>query len=56
MIVPLPDEYADELLWHMSHCSACRWAKLSPNPAANYCERARQLVKLTTEQRHGKVE
>lgn len=53
---PLPGGWADELLWHHQQCATCRWAKLSPNPAANMCERGKQLIRLTLEERHGRLE
>lgn len=49
MTIPLPGGWADELIWHRSNCPACR-------APGNRCARGAQLVRLTLEERHGKVE
>lgn len=54
--VPLPGDRADELLAHYERCTKCRMAKLSPNPVANSCEEGMELIRLTLEERHGKLE
>lgn len=51
--VPLPGGYADELMWHMKNCPTCRTAKVL---RTHFCERGLQLIRLTTEQRHGRID
>lgn len=54
MTVPLPGGFADELMWHMSTCPTCRLSRVFPSQQK--CHRGQQLVRLTTEERHGKLE
>lgn len=49
--IPLPGGFADELLWHLQNCNTCKAAKVHLAP--NYCTRGRQLIQLTTAERHG---
>lgn len=51
MTVPLPGGMADELMWHLDNCSICKLARLFGD--GYYCERGKQLVRLTTDERHG---
>lgn len=53
MTLPLPGGYADELLWHLNHCPTCRTAKIFLG-GGRYCARGSQLIRLTTDERHGK--
>ena len=43
--------YADRLLMHMKTCHTCIGAKAAHTH--NYCTKARELVRLATEERHG---
>lgn len=54
MTVPLPGGYADELLRHLGMCPTCRATKIYLTQ--NWCPKGRELIRLTTEQRHGRID